>query len=209
MPTLSSPAVHRPGAFRTNAARLALIMLMSTALQACSDSNAAPPAANDSPSPIPGETKPAATISTTLRIHGLVRQPQMLTVETLQQFKPVSIEQIPITSASGSPRGELKQLVGVPLRDLLDKAEIQLDSRHDSKKIAIIASGTDDYRVIFSWSEIYNTRVGEGVIVFYQQEGRPLPDRSGRIALISRDDLRTGPRHVKWLNDIEVRKIVD
>ncbi|MDO4681219.1 MAG: molybdopterin-dependent oxidoreductase [Lautropia sp.] len=133
----------------------------------------------------------------------------MLTVETLQQFKPVSIEQIPITSASGSPRGELKQLVGVPLRDLLDKAEIQLDSRHDSKKIAIIASGTDDYRVIFSWSEIYNTRVGEGVIVFYQQEGRPLPDRSGRIALISRDDLRTGPRHVKWLNDIEVRKIVD
>ena len=37
----------------------------------------------------------------------------------------------------------------------------------------------------------------------------PLADDEGRIALISGKDIRTGPRHVKWLQSIEVRKIVD
>jgi hypothetical protein len=37
----------------------------------------------------------------------------------------------------------------------------------------------------------------------------PLGDQEGRIALISAKDTQTGPRHVNWLNGIEVRKIVD
>ena len=36
---------------------------------------------------------------------------------------------------------------------------------------------------------------------------RLLGDDEGRIALISAKDIRTGPRHVKWLQSIEVRKI--
>jgi len=73
----------------------------------------------------------------------------------------------------------------------------------------VIASATDGYKVVFSWSEIFNSPVGEGVIVFFEKDGKPLADDEGRIALISSRDLRTGPRHVKWLSGIEVRKIVD
>ena len=39
--------------------------------------------------------------------------------------------------------------------------------------------------------------------------GQPLADDEGRIAMVSTKDTRTGPRHVKWLQGIEVRKIVD
>lgn len=220
MPALPASPVHLPMQATVIRPVLQLLLagLLTVMLHGCGHSNAAsaptageaPALPSDSTSPTSGTAAAeTATISTTLRIHGLVRQPQMLDVEALRQFEPVTIARIPITSASGSPRGELTNLVGVPLRSLLDKADIRLDDRHDSKKIAIIASGTDDYRVIFSWSELYNTAIGTGVVVLYQQDGQPLPDRSGRIALISRDDLRTGPRHVKWLHDIEVRKIVD
>ena len=47
------------------------------------------------------------------------------------------------------------------------------------------------------------------MIVFYERDGLPLKDDEGRIAMVSAKDTRTGPRHVKWLNGIEVRKIVD
>lgn len=63
--------------------------------------------------------------------------------------------------------------------------------------------------MVFSWSELFNSAVGDQVLVIFESDGKPLRDDEGRIALISAADLRTGPRHVKWLQDIEVRKIVD
>jgi hypothetical protein len=36
-----------------------------------------------------------------------------------------------------------------------------------------------------------------------------LDDSEGRIALVSTEDDRIGPRHVKWLGRIEVRRISD
>ena len=80
---------------------------------------------------------------------------------------------------------------------------------NDVKKLAIIATATDGYAVVFSWGELYNAPAGEGVIVYYQKNGKALDDNDGEIALISAKDIRTGPRHVKWLNGIEVRKLVE
>ena len=79
----------------------------------------------------------------------------------------------------------------------------------EPKKMAIIAGASDGYKVVFSWNEIFNSPIGDGVIVFFEKDGFPLADDEGRIALVSTKDLRTGPRHVKWLQSIEVRKIVD
>jgi hypothetical protein len=97
----------------------------------------------------------------------------------------------------------------VRLTDILEKAEILTLGHNDVKKMAIIATASDGYKVVFSWSEIFNSPVGEGVMVFFEKNGLPLADDEGRIALVSSKDTRTGPRHVKWLQDIEVRKIVD
>ena len=75
--------------------------------------------------------------------------------------------------------------------------------------MAIIATASDGYKVVFSWSEVFNSPLGEGVIVFFEKDGVPLADDEGRIAMVSTKDIRTGPRHVKWLQAIEVRKIAE
>eukprot|EP01133_Synstelium_polycarpum_P025490 gene25490-30597_t len=98
---------------------------------------------------------------------------------------------------------------GVRLRDILDKAVLDAPGHNDVKKLAIIATATDGYAVVFSWGELYNAPAGEGVIVYYEKNGKALDDSDGEIALISAKDIRTGPRHVKWLNAIEVRKLVE
>ena len=95
------------------------------------------------------------------------------------------------------------------LRDILEKAVIKAPAHNDVKKMAVVATASDGYKVVFSWSELFNSPLGDGVIVFFEKDGQPLADDEGRIALISGKDIRTGPRHVKWLQSIEVRKIVD
>lgn len=95
------------------------------------------------------------------------------------------------------------------MRDNLDKAGIVVHDHNDVKKMAIIAIARDGYAAVFSWNELFNTSIGDGVIVFYEKDGKPLGDDEGRIAMTSTQDTRAGPPHVKWLESIEVRKLVE
>ena len=59
----------------------------------------------------------------------------------------------------------------------------------------------------FPWGELFNTSIGRGVIVARDRDGEPLREGEGRFTLVSLADARPGPRHVKWLTRIEVRRI--
>ncbi|MFZ6679109.1 molybdopterin-dependent oxidoreductase [Undibacterium sp. Tian12W] len=148
-------------------------------------------------------------VSQTLSITGAVEKPLTLTVEDLKKFPIQQINELPLTRQNGANAGKLENFKGVRLRDLLDKATVIARDHNDVKKTIIIATATDGYKVVYSWSEIYNTAVGEGVLVFFEKDGKALPDEEGRIAMISGKDIRTGLRHVKWLKTLEVRKISD
>ena len=52
-------------------------------------------------------------------------------------------------------------------------------------------------------------RIGEGAMIVYERDGAPLADNEGPLALVSLKDLRPGPRHVKWLQSIELRVLAD
>lgn len=62
------------------------------------------------------------------------------------------------------------------------------------------------YKATFSWAEIYNNEVGNGVYVLFEENGLPIKEK-GDMILISKSDIKTGPRHVFWLSSIEVNKV--
>lgn len=144
-----------------------------------------------------------------LAITGVVEHPVTLTVDDLGKFPPQQVGEMPVVCQSGANLGKLENLKGVLLRDILDKAGIVSKGHNDVKKMVVIATASDDYKVVFSWSEIFNSPIGDGVIVFFERNGKPLADDEGRIAMVSTKDIRTGPRHVKWLQGIEVKKIAE
>ena len=39
--------------------------------------------------------------------------------------------------------------------------------------------------------------------------GAPLPASEGPLAIVSLNDTQPGPRHVKWLERIEIRRVAD
>lgn len=151
----------------------------------------------------------AEYVTKQLTISGAVEQKLTLQVSDLKKFPIKTAGEVPLICQSGDNKGTLTNIKGVLLRDILEKAVVDAPDHNDVKKMAIIASASDGYKVVFSWSEIFNSLNGEGVIVFFEKNGKPLDDDEGRIAMVSTKDTKTGPRHVKWLNNIEVRKIVE
>ncbi|WP_058047976.1 molybdopterin-dependent oxidoreductase [Janthinobacterium sp. Ant5-2-1] len=157
---------------------------------------AAPPAARDN-------------MSHALTVTGKVAMPLTLKVADLRQLPPANGGELAVTRHNGDKAETITSYRGVRLRDILDKAALDAPGHNDVKKLAIIATATDGYAVVFSWGELYNAPAGEGVIVYYEKNGKALDENDGEIGLISAKDIRTGPRHVKWLNAIEVRKMVE
>lgn len=151
----------------------------------------------------------AGQMSHGLAVTGVVENPLALSVADLRQLPAANGGRLDVTRHNGDRAETLVSYRGVRLRDILDKAVLDAPGHNGVKKLAVIATATDGYVAVFSWGELYNSPAGEGVVVYYEKNGKALDDSDGEIALISARDTRTGPRHVKWLKAIEVRKLAD
>lgn len=171
---------------------------LAGALVMCSASFAAGKVAN-----------PAQYMTESITVSGAVENALKLQVDDLRKFPPQQVGEVPLICQTGANMGKLENLKGVRLRDILERAAVVSRDHNDVKKMIIIATASDGYKVVYSWSEIFNSPIGDGVMVFFEKDGKPLTEDEGRIAMISTKDIRSGPRHVKWLQAIEVRKIAE
>lgn len=152
-----------------------------------------------------GDTSKYVTRSVT--VSGAVKNKLNLTVPELKKLPVVTVKDIPITNHHGVTVRRLKNVKGVKLKDILAKAVPTAPGHNDLKKTVVVATASDDYKVVFSYQEIANSPLGDSIIVFYEVDGKPLDKDSGLIGMVSAKDTRTGPRHVKWLKDISVIKV--
>ena len=148
----------------------------------------------------------AAQTSAQVSLSGEVKAPLVLTATELRNFP--AEQQVSFTQTRGAPGQESRTTVrGVRLVAVIERAGLLSGSRNDWKTQLVVATATDDYRAIFSWAELSNTAVGDGVLLVYERDGQPLEAREGQIALLSTTDRRLGARHVRNLKTIEVRQL--
>lgn len=140
-----------------------------------------------------------------LTISGGVEQTLKLDVDALRKRPAAQFIEVKLTDKAGVSA----TVRGIRLRELLDEAKIVSRDHDTVKKLAIVAIAADQYKVVFSWNELFNSKAGDKVLVVLERNGKPLPDSEGPLALVSADDLRTGPRHVKWLQAVEVRQVAE
>ncbi len=150
-----------------------------------------------------------AAMSDTLTVRGAVEHPFSLSVDDLRAFPAQQLADVTLTRQNGAEAGKLENLRGVRLSDLINKAVLVVHDHNDIKKMIVVATATDGYRVVFSWSEIFNSPAGDGMVVYFEKDGKLLGEDEGRIAMVSTKDTKTGPRHVKWLQTLDVRLIND
>ncbi len=144
--------------------------------------------------------------STFVHISGAVKKPTDFNVVALRQMTGQDTGTMPVVCASGATLATEKNFRGVRLIDVLDRVGIDIQGHKDARRMVVIARATDGYVVTFSWNELYNTPIGDGVLVAYEKDGKPLEPGEGELLLISGKDTKTGPRHVRWLSEIEVKR---
>jgi hypothetical protein len=134
--------------------------------------------------------------------NALDRSPESLRKsELVRELAPIAL-----TSCTGEFKRMLAGYRGLKLTDLLDQAQFDARSHNDLKRMYVLAKAKDGYSVVFSWTELYNPPVGQSVFVLVDKDGTQLPEAEGPLVLVSASDLRTGPRHVRWLTSLEVAR---
>ena len=105
---------------------------------------------------------------------------------------------------SGEPKGRIKSCRGILLTDIINKVNVKIADHNDTKKMYIVASSSDGYAAVFSWQELFNTPIGEGVLVILERDNVKIYEEHGGVDLFSAKDFLTGPRYVKQLSSIKV-----
>lgn len=161
--------------------------------------------ANVSCMKLPDSDDPLAYISHRISVFGDVERPLELTVEDLRGFPVHEGGQFKVVCASGADMKALASFKGALLRDVLDSARL-VQEDHKDRNFFIVAHATDGYMATFSWAELYNHAAGDSIFILYEENGAPI-GAQGEFVLVSTTDKKTGPRHVYWLNGVEVRKV--
>jgi DMSO/TMAO reductase YedYZ molybdopterin-dependent catalytic subunit len=149
--------------------------------------------------------------TTALLVSGNVESKLTLGISDLQRLAVQRVEDVRQIKTEGKAKDgeQTRRYTGVLLRDVLTSAKPIEKERHDLRRSVVIATATDGYQAVFSWAELFLSPIGEGALIIFERDGAPLAASEGPIALVSLGDMQPGPRHVKWLAKIEIRRLGD
>ena len=140
-------------------------------------------------------------------IEGKVKKDLTVSLADLSAYKSYSFDSIVITNHLGERRSSLKNVKGVLLKDILEKIEIDSESPKVLSEYYIVCIASDNYKVVFSWNEIFNSNTGNSVYILTGHDGKPASALDNRIALVSPKDQMTGLRYVKGLQKIVIGRV--
>jgi DMSO/TMAO reductase YedYZ molybdopterin-dependent catalytic subunit len=153
----------------------------------------------------------APQAATKLVVAGNVENKLELSIGDLQRFAVQRVEDVRQIRIGGALKeGEqMRRYAGVLLRDVLASAKPIEKERHDLRRSTVVVTATDGYQAVFSWAELFISPIGDGALIIFERDNLPLPANEGPLALLSLRDTQPGPRHVKWLQKVEIRRISD
>lgn len=140
-------------------------------------------------------------------IEGKIKNPTTLNLSNLKEFKSLSLDSMVVFSHLMQRKSSIKNIKGVLLKDVLSKIEIETTSPKVLSEYYIVCTATDNYKVVFSWNELFNSETGKHVMILTAFDANPAKNEKGNIALISPTDEATGRRFVKGLSKITILQV--
>ena len=155
--------------------------------------------------PTDAEPRAAGTVLT-VQLPG--HTARSLSTTALAAWPQTTVTHSQSVGSSGSGTTERAVVyTGVLLRDVLANSGFASATDRSARTSFVEAVATDGYRAVFSWGELFNSQVGEQAVIIAAQGGKPLDVAVGPLALRSLADWRPGPRHVRNLCALIVRRL--
>ncbi|MCU0420898.1 MAG: hypothetical protein MUC38_14700 [Cyclobacteriaceae bacterium] len=144
--------------------------------------------------------------TTSFTVVGAVAAPVTFSSGDIQRLAPVSLGDVTITNHLGEQKKKLLAVEGVPLVELLKTVTITAENPRALSEYYFVFIAKDDYRVVFSWNELFNNPAGQRVFLVTACQGKRHEALEDGLLLLVPDDLRTGRRHIKSLDRIEIKR---
>jgi hypothetical protein len=140
-------------------------------------------------------------------ISGKVKNPSVITLDSLESYKIVAIGDIKVTNHLGEFKHQDDQLKGVLLKDVLSHTIFDTGSPKLLSAFYFTCIGSDGYKVVYSWNELYNTEVGDHVFIIMEKNGVKAAQMPESIQMTSMMDIKTGRRYLHNLDKIIVSQV--
>lgn len=140
-------------------------------------------------------------------IEGKVKTNLTVAMADLKQYKTISLDSITVFNHLMQRKSSIKNVKGVLLKDILAKVEIDTDSPKKLSEFYLVFTATDNYKVVYSWNEIFNSPTGNQLLVLTSYDTDPAKTEKGNIAVITASDFATGRRFVKGLSKINILQV--
>jgi hypothetical protein len=140
-------------------------------------------------------------------IVGEVKESKTVSLNDLLAYRSYAIDSIVIINHLGERKSVLKKAKGVLLKDVLGKVEIEAENQKVLSEYYLVCTASDNYKVVFSWNEIFNSNATDSVYILTEHDGKGASLLEDRIAIISPGDIATGRRYVKGLRRIVIERV--
>lgn len=136
-------------------------------------------------------------------ITGKVKAEKTISIPDLQGYKTILLSDIN-TSCSPKKQEKTKSVKAVLVKDILDSVAFQYEKSRMLNQYYFLFVASDDYKMVFSFNEIYNTDIGNNLFIVTEMDGIPVQDMENKILVLSTKDIKSGSRNMKWLSKIVV-----
>jgi len=140
-------------------------------------------------------------------VTGQIKKELKFTLADIEKYPTKTIADVVITNHLGEPRGTAKQLTGILIKDLLKDLELKEESPKRFSEFYLTFVAVDNYKVVYSWNEIFNSPTGDNLFLITSRDGKKFKDMEERILILTPTDFKTGRRHIKGLSKIIVERV--
>ena len=147
------------------------------------------------------------TPTDSLHIIGQVKSPLHYSITDFDHFPKTNLPDQVIYNQKGEIKDTLTNLQAVSLKSILEKTDFAVEKPKQLNEFYFVFIASDNYKVVFSWNEIFNTPVGDQCYFITSLDGETLSGIQDHILFISTGDKTTGRRVVRGLDRIEVKSV--
>jgi len=137
-------------------------------------------------------------------ISGQVKKEFVITMDSLNSYPLKEIGDIRVTNHLGDFKHSDEKLKGVLLKDILNHSQWNVSSPKLFSELYFVCIGTDGYKVVYSWNELFNTQVGEQVYILMEKNGVKADKLPESLQMTSMLDMKTGRRYLHNLDKVIV-----
>ncbi len=140
-------------------------------------------------------------------VTGKIRQDLEFNLADAANFQSIELPPFIIRNHQGEVKDSVRSLQGFLLKDLLKQLEYPIDKPRELNEFYFTLIASDNYKVVFSYNEIFNSPVGHSLYVVTGRDGKNATELPESILIVSAADDHIGPRYIKGVEAILVSRI--